>query len=87
MALTAGLTIVAFTLSVGAVPLRRNVSQRPGRPSAPNRVTYPTGLAFRLQRASVLDWSAGVFLISLVYGSIGDEVETMLEDNPQMPTI
>jgi len=28
-----------------------------------------------------------VFLISLVYGSIGDEVETMLEDNPQMPTI
>jgi ABC-2 type transport system permease protein len=84
VALTAGLTTVAFTLSVRRDLGSGIVPQRPGRPSAPNWVTHPAGLAFRLQRASVLGWSAGVFLIGLVYGSIGDEVETMLEDNPQL---
>ena len=32
------------------------------------------GLAWRLQRGSVLGWTAGLFLAGLAYGSIGDDV-------------
>lgn len=56
--------------------------QRPGRGYAPAWLASPLGLAVRLHRASALAWIAGTFLIGLVYGSIGDDVAEMVEDNP-----
>jgi ABC-2 type transport system permease protein len=36
------------------------------------------GLAWRLQRGSVIGWTLGVFLLGLSYGSIGNDVEDMV---------
>ncbi len=44
----------------------------------------PTGLIVRLQRGSLLGWSAGLFVLGLVYGLVGGDVEQMFADNPDM---
>jgi len=36
------------------------------------------GLAWRLQRGSVVGWTLGVFLLGLAYGSIGNDVEDLV---------
>jgi ABC-2 type transport system permease protein len=36
------------------------------------------GLAWRLQRGSVIGWTLGVFLLGVSYGSIGDDVEDLV---------
>ena len=36
------------------------------------------GLAWRLQRGSVLGWTSGLWLTGLAYGTIGDDVEELL---------
>ncbi len=56
--------------------------QRAGPARAARSSTHPVGLAFRLQRGSVLGWAAGVFLVGVVYGSIGRDVEDMIAENP-----
>lgn len=55
---------------------------RPGPRRAKTWVTSPVGLAARLQRGSVIGWCAGVFLTGIVYGSIGQDVEEMIAENP-----
>ncbi len=78
----------ALLLLVGAVLLagasvallaRRDVGSgllggRPGPARAGASLRGPVGLAWRLQRASVLGWSAGLLFTGLSYGSIGDQV-------------
>jgi ABC-2 type transport system permease protein len=39
------------------------------------------GLAWRLQRSTVLWWSVGMFLGGLSYGSMGDDIETIMGDS------
>lgn len=56
------------------------VAQRPGPPTASRRLVHPLGLAVRLQRGSVLGWALGLFLVGLVYGSIGQDVEEMMDN-------
>lgn len=51
----------------------------PGR--APASLRSGLGLAWRLQRSSVLWWSIGMFLGGVSYGSMGDDVETMMGDS------
>ena len=58
------------------------LSQRPGPARATRWMTRPVGLAFRLQRGSLGGWCVGLLLTGLVYGSIGDDIEEMIEENP-----
>lgn len=58
------------------------LAQRAGPSVAPSWLASPLGLAIRLQRATVVAWMAGTFLVGLVYGSIGEDIEEMIADNP-----
>ena len=58
------------------------VPQRPGPRRASGSVTTPIGLAVRLQRGPIIGWSIGLFITGIVYGSIGQDVEQMVTDNP-----
>jgi ABC-2 type transport system permease protein len=54
---------------------------RPGPARAEARLTSAYGFAWRLQRGSVLGWTGGVALMGLAYGSIGDDVGTLIGDS------
>lgn len=80
---------VTFTIAAVALAVRRDlgsgwVAPRAGRAEAAAWSTRPLGLAFRLQRGALLGWSVGLFLTGAVYGSVGDDVEQMLADNPEL---
>lgn len=88
LGLFAGLVLVtiavAFTLTrhrdlgVGMRPTR------PGPPRASAALRSPLGLAWRLQRTTVLAWAAGLLLIAVVFGAIGDEVDAFLETSDEL---
>ena len=85
-----GLCVVfAAALVVGAfwISTRRDLGsgllpQRAGPGGARERTTTPFGLALRLQRGAIIGWSFGLFVTGIVYGSIGQDVEQMIADNP-----
>jgi ABC-2 type transport system permease protein len=85
-----GLTLVASVALVVlafAISTRRDLGagvlpQRLGPRRAAAWVTGPVGFALRLQRGALVGWAVGVFLVGVVYGSIGDEVDDMIRDNP-----
>lgn len=54
---------------------------RPGPARAARTLTSPLGLAWRLQRGTVLGWALGVGLTGLAYGTIGEDVEDLLGDS------
>jgi ABC-2 type transport system permease protein len=54
---------------------------RPGPPRAAASLGGPVGLPWRLQCGSVLGWAAGLFLGGLAYGSIGDDVGSLVGDS------
>jgi ABC-2 type transport system permease protein len=86
--LFAGLIVVlvaaAFVLTehrdvgAGMLPVR------PGPPEAAERLTSPLGLAWRLQRGVLLTWTIGVAVVAVGLGSVGDELDGILTDNPQL---
>jgi ABC-2 type transport system permease protein len=71
-------TLGAFIPWAGLVP------SRPGRAAASRALGSPFGLAWRLHRASLAGWAAGLFLLGAAYGSIGDSIEQYLADNPEL---
>ena len=77
---------VIFVLAVSASWLfdRRDIGSGvlPPRPG-PGRGSMATAgaLAWRLQRASVIGWTVGMFLGGLAYGSIGDDVADLIGDS------
>jgi ABC-2 type transport system permease protein len=80
---------VAFGLMAAARAMtdRRDLGggmlpQRLGRAEAPGSLSNPLGLALRMQRGSVTGWSAGLFLLGVVYGAVGRDIEDMIRDNP-----
>ena len=54
---------------------------RPGAERASPGLLRPPGLTWRLQRWSILGWGAGLLLGGLAYGSIGDDVESLMGDS------
>lgn len=77
---------VAATWTAYAVFARRDfgagvLATRPGPAQASGRLGSGWGLAWRLQRASVVGWSAGLLLIGLSYGSIGSDVGDLVGDS------
>jgi ABC-2 type transport system permease protein len=81
---TVALGIAAWVLanhrdvSAGLVP------PRPGRPNAAGSLGTPFGLALRLQRGSLIAWSAAVFLGGVSYGSVANVVDEFVQDSPEM---
>lgn len=62
-------------LGAGLVP------PRPGRAHATPSLGSPVGLATRLQRGSVIGWSAGLVVLAVAYGSITDSINDFVQDN------
>jgi len=84
LAIAVVLTWIAFALTAHRDVGAGLVPPKPGPPTASRYLTSPLGLALRLQRGSLIGWSAGVFLTGLAYGSIGQEVEKLVGDNEEM---
>jgi len=57
------------------------VPPRPGPSRAVPSLGRPLGLAFRLQRGSVIGWSVALFITGIAYGSIANDVEDFVGDN------
>jgi ABC-2 type transport system permease protein len=57
---------------------------RPGPTTAAPALRSPFGLAWRLQRGSILGWAAGLALTGVLFGSLTEEIEGMMEDNPTL---
>ncbi|HET9140974.1 ABC transporter permease [Actinophytocola sp.] len=80
----------ALLVAVAAALLERRdfgaglVPPRPGRATASRALGSPLGLAWRLQRGTLIGWWFGLFLLGAAYGSIGDTIEQYIEDNPQV---
>ncbi|MFI6571175.1 ABC transporter permease [Nocardia fluminea] len=83
-ATSAVLIAVAFALS-----RRRDLGAglfgyRTGRATASRLLGSPVGLVWRLQRATVLGWCLGAFVLGAAYGSFADSIEQFLADNPEI---
>lgn len=85
-----GLLLVALAAATSAAAYaifhRRDfgagvVAARPGPARASGGLASGLGLAFRLQRGSLLGWTIGMFVGGLGYGSIGDDVGTLIGDS------
>jgi len=60
------------------------LTQRAGRPTAPPTLGSPLGLSVRLQRASIVAWSVGLGLMGFFYGVVGEQAESIFEENPEL---
>jgi ABC-2 type transport system permease protein len=63
------------------------VAQRPGPSSASRWLTGPVGLAARLQRTALIGWIAGMTVLGAAFGSLGEDVQGMIEGNPDLEEV
>lgn len=68
--------------------LRRDLSAgliapRPGPPTGSRIIGRPLGFAVRLQRGTFAAWAVGLFLLGVAYGSLGQNVQDLLDTSPQ----
>lgn len=56
-------------------------ASRPGPDRATSGLSSPLGFAWRLQRGSVVGWFLGMLFLGIAYGSIGDDVGTLIGDS------
>ena len=63
------------------------VQPRAGRARAAPSLGTPLGLATRLQRGSVIGWSAGLVVLAIAYGSITDSINEFVQDNEALSDI
>lgn len=84
---------VALALAAVLVPLalamstRRDIgagmfAPRPGRAHASRLLSWPLGLAVRLQRGALMAWGAGLILFGLGIGALVSEVSNFYAGNP-----
>jgi ABC-2 type transport system permease protein len=57
------------------------VQPRPGPVRAAPSLAGPLGLAMRLQRGTLVAWTAGLLVLGFVYGAIANDVQNFVEDN------
>jgi ABC-2 type transport system permease protein len=58
--------------------------QRLGQPSAPPRLRSPLALAWRLQRGSLLAWSAALFVAGASFGGIAQDMQAFGKNDPSL---
>ncbi len=63
------------------------VAPRAGRAHAGPSLGSSLGLAARLQRGSLIGWSAGLAVLAVAYGSITDSINDFVEDNKTLTDI
>ena len=73
----------------GWLTARRDVGagvlpDRPGPARASRLLSSPLGLAWRLQRGTVLAWAVGLALLGGVFGSVTEQLQDMVKDNPTL---
>lgn len=83
-AFAAALVALALALSVRRDLGSGLLAQRLGPAEASAGTRHPLGLATRLQRNVVSGWLVGVVATGLVYGSIADDIEALVADNPEL---
>lgn len=57
---------------------------RPGRKYASRLLQSPIGLAYRLQRTSIIAWGIGVFVLGIAYGSVFGDLEAFFVGNERL---
>ena len=77
-----GFVITAFWLATQRDLGAGLLPTRPGPGRAAPWMTRPLGLAVRLQRGIVIGWTIGMYVTGVVYGSIGEDIEDLIEENP-----
>lgn len=75
-----------------AVAARRDLGAgvlpaRPGHPDAHRSLLSQVGLAFRLERGSLLGWAAGLAVFGLLTGSMGEGIVESFEEQPQLAEV
>ena len=78
--------VVVLTAAALQLFARRDIGAglwpaRPGPEQAGRWLHGSFGLAWRLQRGSLIGWAAGLFFIGLAYGAIGDDVKDLIGDS------
>lgn len=81
--------VLAGVVTAGALVLRRDVgagllAQRSGAAAATDGLATPLGLAWRLQRSSLLWWTVGLAFLGAVYGSILSSIGDLIDGNESM---
>ncbi|MEU5842641.1 anibiotic ABC transporter [Rhodococcus sp. NPDC047139] len=56
------------------------VQPRPGPARAADRLPTAFGLAWRLQRTTLLWWAVGLVILAATYGSVADEMDNFLDE-------
>lgn len=83
----------ALTLAVGYVLLPRRdagagiLPDRPGPAEASARLRSPLGLAWRLQKGSLIGWTVGMAIAGAAFGAVALGINDLLDDNPQMRAV
>ena len=60
------------------------IEQQPGPATAAPGLATPLGFAWRLQKSTVLWWSAGLAFIGAIYGSVISSIDDFIEENEAM---
>jgi polyether ionophore transport system permease protein len=85
--LVAVLVGVAYRLSSTRDVAAGVFEPRPGPATASPSLGTPLGLAWRLQRPSLLGWGIGLMLFGVVWGGIADSVTAIVDENPGLADI
>ena len=84
LAASAVLIVLALSLlsrrdfGEGLLPYRR------GRATASWALGSPLGLAWRLQRGSIIGWAIGLLVLGVAYGSVTNAIQEYVADNPEI---
>jgi ABC-2 type transport system permease protein len=85
--LALALAVVAFALQERRDLGAGLVAPRPGRAHASERLRTAFALAFRLQRGGLLAWTAGLFCVGLVLGSVGRDAKSLLDTSSSIADV
>lgn len=84
LGLAVALTVVAFALESRRDHGAGLVQPRLGPASAPGYLGGTWGLAWRLQRGGLIGWTLALLVCSVLFGSIGANIDQLFRDDPAM---
>ncbi|GAA2988974.1 ABC transporter permease [Actinokineospora diospyrosa] len=89
--LAIGVAVAVATVAYRLVPLRDIGAglwpSRPGPATAPKSLSSPLGLAWRLQRGSLVGWTVAVVAMGAMFGAIADGIGGLVGDSEQVKQI
>jgi ABC-2 type transport system permease protein len=89
--LDVGLAVILFAATLALQSVRDTgaglVPARSGRPTASGALGGQLGLAWRMQRSSIIGWGIGAVLIALFAGSLGPASIEAVQNNPAVTAV